>query len=99
MSISHNGIHVKQSGCPFVFCLSKLIEPGPFDSSEEDQGETDGIDPEEPDRHPLGRHCGKCEPQPARLGELLSLSELKSGDEQNQESRGRPVANALDEAP
>ena len=51
--------------------------------TEEDQGETDGTDPEEPDRHPHGRHCGQCEPQPAWLGELLPLSELKSGDEQS----------------
>ena len=44
-------------------------------------------------------HGGICEPQPERLGELLPLSELKSGDEQGQNPCGRPVANPLDEAP
>src|SRR5450759_5747135 len=67
--------------------------------AEEDQGETDGTDGKEIDRHPLGRHSGKREPQPERLGELLSLSELKSGDEQGQKPCGRPTANPLDEAP
>lgn len=67
--------------------------------AEEDQGETDGTDGAGTDRHPLGRHSGKREPQPARLGELLPLSKLKSGDEQGQEPCGRPVANPLDEAP
>lgn len=60
--------------------------------AEEDQGEADGTD-----RHPLGKHCGKCEPQPERLGELFPLSELKSGDEQGQKPCGSPVANSLDE--
>ncbi|MDQ3510572.1 MAG: reverse transcriptase domain-containing protein [Pseudomonadota bacterium] len=54
--------------------------------AEEDQGETDGTDATGTDRHPLGRRSRKCEPQPARLGELISLSELKSGDEQGQGS-------------
>jgi len=48
---------------------------------------------------PLGGHRGKCEPQPERLGELLPLSELKRGHEQGQATRGRPIANPLDEAP
>jgi hypothetical protein len=32
--------------------------------------------------YPLGRRCGKREPQPERLGKLLPLSKLKPGDEQ-----------------
>ena len=67
--------------------------------AEENQGETDGTDTAGTDCHPLERHCGKCEPKPERLGELLPLSELKSGNEQSQAACGRPVANPLDEAP
>jgi hypothetical protein len=46
----------------------------------------------------LEGHCWKRESEPARLGELFPLSELKSNNEQGQTACGRSVANPPDEA-
>ena len=66
--------------------------------AEENQGKANGTDAKASDHHSTELHCGKCEPQPARLGKLFLLPQFKSGDEQSQNPRGRPAADSLDGA-
>ena len=66
---------------------------------ESHQDEVDGPDAAELDAHCPGSDCRKCEPQPARLDELLPLSELKPGDGKGQGSCRTTTAQAPDATP